>query len=92
MKRSNNATIKKSNQRTTIISPLLSLVVATLMSAPIVHANAELIIHSEPKQASQSNQNQQVATPVKMLLTIPPISKIIINKHRPMFLSLSLCR
>ena len=64
MKRSNNATIKKSNQRTTIISPLLSLVVATLMSAPIVHANAELIIHSEPKQASQSNQNQQVATPV----------------------------
>lgn len=64
MKRSNNATIKKSNQRTTIISPLLSLVVATLMSAPIVHANAELIIHSEPKQASQSNQKQQVATPV----------------------------
>ena len=57
MKRSNNATIKKSNQRTTIISPLLSLVVATLMSAPIVHANAELIIHSEPNTVNNNTNN-----------------------------------
>ena len=68
MKRSNNATIKKSNQRTTIISPLLSLVVATLMSAPIVNANAELIIHSEPKQASPSNQTQQIVTPASNMI------------------------
>ena len=57
MKRSNNATIKKSNQRTTIISPLLSLVVATLMSAPIVNANAELIIHSEPNTVNNNANN-----------------------------------
>ncbi|WP_413500046.1 DUF2059 domain-containing protein [Psychrobacter maritimus] len=66
MKRSNNATIKKSRQRTTIINPLLSLVVVTLMSAPIANANAELIIHSEPntvnkdvnKIANQHNSKQ----------------------------------
>ena len=74
MKRSNNATIKKSNQRTTIISPLLSFVVATLMSAPIVHANAELIIHSEPNMvnnninniANQKN-NKQAPTDVSII-------------------------
>ena len=67
MKRFNNATIKKSRQRTTIINPLLSLVVVTLMSAPIANANAELIIHSEPntvnkdvnKIANQHNNKQE---------------------------------
>ena len=74
MKRSNNATIKKSRQRTTIINPLLSLVVVTLMSAPIVNANAELIIHSEPntvnkdvnKIANQHN-NKQAPTDVSII-------------------------
>lgn len=74
MKRFNNATIKKSRQRTTIINPLLSLVVVTLMSAPIVNANAELIIHSEPntvnkdvnKIANQHN-NKQAPTDVSII-------------------------
>ena len=74
MKRSNNATIKKSRQRTTIINPLLSLVVVTLMSAPIANANAELIIHSEPntvnkdvnKIATQHN-NKQAPTDVSII-------------------------
>lgn len=74
MKRSNNATIKKSRQRTTIINPLLSLVVVTLMSAPIANANAELIIHSEPntvnkdvnKIANQHN-NKQAPTDVSII-------------------------
>ena len=74
MKRFNNATIKKSCQRTTIINPLLSLVVVTLMSAPIANANAELIIHSEPntvnkdvnKIANQHN-NKQAPTDVSII-------------------------
>lgn len=74
MKRFNNATIKKSRQRTTIINPLLSLVVVMLMSAPIVNANAELIIHSEPntvnkdvnKIANQHN-NKQAPTDVSII-------------------------
>ena len=74
MKRSNNATIIKSRQRTTIINPLLSLVVVTLMSAPIANANAELIIHSEPntvnkdvnKIANQHN-NKQAPTDVSII-------------------------
>lgn len=74
MKRFNNATIKKSRQRTAIINPLLSLVVVTLMSAPIANANAELIIHSEPntvnkdvnKIANQHN-NKQAPTDVSIV-------------------------
>ena len=74
MKRFNNATINKSRQRTTIINPLLSLVVVTLMSAPIANANAELIIHSEPntvnkdvnKIANQHN-NKQAPTDVSII-------------------------
>ena len=37
---------KSSNRHTKIVSPLLALVVATLMSATAVQANAELIVHS----------------------------------------------
>ena len=42
----NNLT-KSSNRHTKIVSPLLALVVATLMSATAVQANAELIVHSD---------------------------------------------
>ena len=38
---------KSSNRHTKIVSPLLALVVATLMSATAVQANAELIVHSD---------------------------------------------
>ena len=42
----NNLT-KNSNRHTKIVSPLLALVVATLMAATAVQANAELIVHSD---------------------------------------------
>ncbi|MBB3106304.1 hypothetical protein FHS24_000795 [Psychrobacter luti] len=57
MKRSNNATIKKSRKYTSAINPLLTLVVTTLLSAPIVNANAELIIHSEPNTVNNNANN-----------------------------------
>ena len=46
--------IKKPNRQTQIVSPLLALVVATLMSATAVQANAELIVHSDVNQIQQS--------------------------------------
>ena len=71
MKRFNKPTIKKSRKHTSAINPLLTLVVTTLLSAPIVNANAELIIHNEPNTvnnnanniANQKN-NKQVPTDV----------------------------
>ena len=39
---------KNTTRRPTSINPLLTLVVTTLLSAPIVNANAELIVHNEP--------------------------------------------
>ena len=46
--------IKIPNRQTQIVSPLLALVVATLMSATAVQANAELIVHSDVNQIQQS--------------------------------------
>ena len=42
----NNLT-KNANRHTKIVSPLLALVVSTLMAATAVQANAELIVHSD---------------------------------------------
>lgn len=53
---------KLSNQRPAVINPLLTLVVATLISSPILPANAELIDHSNTNQADYSHQNSQAAT------------------------------
>ncbi len=47
MKSTLNNLPKNSNRHTKIVSPLLALVVATLMSATAVQANAELIVHSD---------------------------------------------
>ena len=74
MKRFSKTTIKKSRKHTSAINPLLTLVVTTLLSAPIVNANAELIIHSEPNTvnnntnniANQKN-NKQVPTDVSII-------------------------
>ena len=74
MKRFSKPTIKKSRKHTSAINPLLTLVVTTLLSAPIVNANAELIIHSEPNTvnnnanniANQKN-NKQVPTDVSII-------------------------
>ena len=57
MKRFNKPTIKKSRKHTSAINPLLTLVVTTLLSAPIVNANAELIVHSEPNTVNNNANN-----------------------------------
>ena len=57
MKRFSKPTIKKSRKHTSAINPLLTLVVTTLLSAPIVNANAELIIHSEPNTVNNNANN-----------------------------------
>ena len=57
MKRFNKPTIKKSRKHTSAINPLLTLVVTTLLSAPIVNANAELIIHNEPNTVNNNANN-----------------------------------
>ncbi|WP_296237031.1 DUF2059 domain-containing protein [Psychrobacter sp. UBA5136] len=61
---------KNTNRRPTSINPLLTLVVATLMSGTMISANAELTIHNAPKQAKPSNQNKQAAAPVSDANTI----------------------
>lgn len=48
---------KNTSRRPTSINPLLTLVVTTLLSAPIVNANAELIVHSEPNRVSKDTNN-----------------------------------
>lgn len=48
---------KNTSRRPTSIHPLLTLVVTTLLSAPIVNANAELIVHSEPNRVSKDTNN-----------------------------------
>ena len=54
MKSALKTLIKKPNRHTQIVSPLLALVVATLMSATAIQANAELIVHSDANQIQQS--------------------------------------
>ena len=48
---------KNTSRRPTSINPLLTLVVTTLLSAPIVNANAELIVHSEPNRVRKGTNN-----------------------------------
>ncbi|MGP5070387.1 DUF2059 domain-containing protein [Psychrobacter faecalis] len=48
---------KNTSRRPTSINPLLTLVVTMLLSAPIVNANAELIVHSEPNRVSKDTNN-----------------------------------
>ncbi|WP_372844109.1 DUF2059 domain-containing protein [Psychrobacter sp.] len=52
---------KTSNCRTQIVSPLLALVVGTLMSGTAVQANAELIVHSDADKIQQSKPAKSVA-------------------------------
>ena len=53
--------IKIPNRHTQIVSPLLALVVATLMSGTAIQANAELIVHSDANQIQQSKTVKSVA-------------------------------
>lgn len=65
---------KNTSRRPTSINPLLTLVVTTLLSAPIVNANAELIVHSEPNRVSKGTNdiakqqmNKQAPTDVSII-------------------------
>ena len=65
---------KNTSRRPTSINPLLTLVVTTLLSAPIVNATAELIVHSEPntvrndtKNIAKQQMNNQAPTDVSII-------------------------
>ena len=61
---------KHPNRHTQIVSPLLALVVVTLMSATAVQANAELIVHSD------TNQIQQSETVIAIPYTVSKINEL----------------
>lgn len=79
MKNHLKSTIKNTSRHSTSINPLLTLVVATLMSGTMIPAKAELIIHNEPNQASPSNQNKQVAMPTSSTLNNDTINIVQSN-------------
>lgn len=72
------AKIKNTNRRSGIISPLLAVVVTTLMSGSIVQANAELIDHSA---ANQPDQNKQLVKPVNDTFIHSAVQQV--NKQAP---------
>ena len=61
---------KNPNRRSEVVSPLLALVVATLMSATAVQANAELIVHSD------ANRIQQPKTVIAAAYTVSKINEL----------------
>ncbi len=60
----NNLT-KNSNRYTKIVSPLLALVVATLIAGTAVQANAELIVHSDANKIQPSKMAKSSPYSVK---------------------------
>ena len=81
MKRFSKPTIKKSRKHTSAINPLLTLVVTTLLSAPIVNANAELIVHSEPNTVNNNAYNIANQKNNKQALTDVSIIKLMQVMH-----------
>ncbi len=81
MKRFNKPTIKKSRKHTSAINPLLTLVVTTLLSTPIVNANAELIVHSEPNTVNNNANNIANQKNNKQALTDVSIIKLMQVMH-----------
>ena len=61
---------KNPNRRSEVVSPLLALVVATLMSTTAVQANAELIVHSD------ANRIQQSKTVIAIPYTVSKINEL----------------
>lgn len=61
---------KNPNRRSEVVSPLLALVVATLMSTTAVQANAELIVHSD------TNQIQHSKTVIAIPYTVSKINEL----------------
>ena len=69
--------IKIPNRQTQIVSPLLALVVATLMSATAVQANAELIVHSDANQIQQSKTVTSAPYSVRKIDDIQSVSSTL---------------
>lgn len=61
---------KNPNRRSEVVSPLLALVVATLMSTTAVQANAELIVHSD------ANRIQHSKTVIAIPYTVSKINEL----------------
>ena len=61
---------KNPNRRSEVVSPLLALVVATLMSTTAVQANAELIVHSD------GNRIQHSKTVIAIPYTVSKINEL----------------
>lgn len=81
---------KNPNRRSEVVSPLLALVVATLMSTTAVQANAELIVHSDvnriqhsetviaiPYTVSKINELERVNSPLPTDISIIKLMQVM---------------
>lgn len=81
---------KNPNRPSEVVSPLLALVVATLMSATAVQANAELIVHSDanriqhsktviaaPYTVSKINELERVNSPLPTDISIIKLMQVM---------------
>ncbi|MDE4456003.1 DUF2059 domain-containing protein [Psychrobacter sp. DAB_AL62B] len=68
---------KNPNHHTQIVSPLLALVVATLMAGTAVKANAELIVHSDANQIQQSETVKSVPYSVNNIDDAQSVSSLL---------------
>ena len=81
---------KNPNRRSEVVSPLLALVVATLMSTTAVQANAELIVHSDvnriqhsetviaiPYTVSKINELERVNSPLPTDVSIIKLMQVM---------------
>ena len=68
---------KHPNRHTQIVSPLLALVVVTLMSATAVQANAELIVHSDANRIQQSKTVTSVPYNVRKIDDVQSVNHLL---------------
>ena len=78
---------KNPNRQTQIVSPLLALVVATLMAGTAVQANAELIVHSDANKpqytktltsdVSNIDEAQTVSSPLPSDISIVKLMQVM---------------
>ena len=68
---------KHPNRHTQIVSPLLALVVVTLMSATAVQANAELIVHSYANRIQQSKTVTSAPYNVRKIDDVQSVNRLL---------------
>ena len=68
---------KHPNRHTQIVSPLLALVVVTLMSATAVQANAELIVHSDANRIQQSKTVTSAPYNVRKIDDVQSVNRLL---------------